>query len=266
MTDHAAAAVPDHVESDMGTLAGISDRGLVRARNEDALALGVCGGRIAAVVCDGVSTVDRPELAARTAADITLAVLLDASTSGPAEERMRDAVDAATVAVSTLRVKGDRGPPSCTLVAVLVEHPEPGEPAEITIAWVGDSRAYWLDNTDPRVLTTDHSWAVAMVSRGYLDAQQAAADRRAHAIIRWIGPEGRAEPETVTLRPERPGVVLLCSDGLWNHEADAAALARVTLGAEPLAAATALVELALADGAHDNVTVAVVPVGLSDER
>lgn len=261
----------DRVERELGTLAGVSDRGHVRAHNEDAMALGrLDSGLRAAVVCDGVSSSRRSERAARAASDAALDVLLG---DGPAEQRTRDAVAAAVRAVDALDDPGPRADgPSCTLVSAVVE---PGPPAEddadtgptITVGWVGDSRAYWLADTDApepgRALTTDHSWAVEMVALGRLDAATAAADRRAHAITRWIGPDNDPVPGVVTLTPRGPGVLVVCSDGLWNHLPEAAELAAVALPGgltKPHAAAAALVTAALDAGGHDNVTVVIVPV------
>ncbi len=261
-----------HVEADLGPVAGVSDRGLSHARNEDAMAVGVLAGPgpqalVAAAVCDGVSTVDSPELASRAGADAALERLLHPS--GP---DMKEAVSVAAAAVAALGGTF-RSPPSCTLVAAAVR---PGTDAgtEITVGWVGDSRAYWLAATDAaepaRLLTVDHSWAVEMVAAGVLDMDTAMTDRRAHAITRWLGAGGEPEPDIVTLRPAGPGLLLLCTDGLWNYLPDAAELAAVALPAlargGPPAVARALTALALDAGGRDNVTVVAVPVGPPNEH
>ena len=59
-----------HLEVDQGTAAGVSDRGLVHRRNDDALFVDVAGPSAAvAVVCDGVSTAAAPQVAAQVAAE-----------------------------------------------------------------------------------------------------------------------------------------------------------------------------------------------------
>jgi PPM family protein phosphatase len=265
----------DRVEIDLGTLAGVSDRGYGHARNEDAMALaaGQFTAGLAAVVCDGVSTVHSPELASRAAAEAALDVLLGAgsaptgqhSQDSPAEYRSRDAVAAAARAVAALPTPNPRSAPSCTLVSAMVEGSEP----EITVAWVGDSRAYWLAEAgaaEPaRQLTADHSWAAEVVAAGVLDIPTAMADARAHAITHWLGAGGVPEPGVVTLRPAGSGVLLLCSDGLWNYlpgagELAAVALPAISQGRGPLGAATALTAAALAGGGRDNITVVVIPI------
>ncbi len=256
-------APTDRVEVDLGDLAGVSDRGLVHAHNEDAMALGrrLTVAR-AAVVCDGVSTSRNPELASTAAADTALQVLLGVRDDPVA--RTREAIAAAARAVAALSTRPDG--PSCTLVSGLVEPGPDGHP-EITVGWIGDSRAYWLAAPDSAeattALTRDHSWAVEMVAAGLVTADAAALDRRAHAITRWLGPDSTSSPEVVTLRPAGPGALLLCSDGLWNYLEDAAGLAAVALPdaiTDPLAAAAALTTVALEAGGRDNITVVLVPV------
>src|SRR5271155_6280823 len=77
---------PDHAEVDLGTAAGVTDRGLRHQRNEDAMALKSeqtpDGLVVVAVVCDGVSSSPRPDEASLAAAQAALPVLLEAVQSG----------------------------------------------------------------------------------------------------------------------------------------------------------------------------------------
>lgn len=266
----------DRVELKVGTAAGISDRGRRRHRNEDALALRDIGldfdtgsgstqrGVAVAIVCDGVSSSDRPDEASETAAETAAETLVAAlcAEDHPAAAT-RDAIHAADRAVAQLAGASgaDNSAPACTFVSAIVT----GD--EVTVGWVGDSRAYWIpqEHTDtaPTRLTTDDSWLTQVLAAGTMSSAQAAADRRAHAITAWLGEDAdQVEPHVVTIEPEGPGVVVICTDGLWNYfdtvEELSEALPEDALEA-PLDAARWLVELALLRGGHDNVTVAVVP-------
>jgi serine/threonine protein phosphatase PrpC len=300
----------DRVETELGDLAGVSDRGRVHARNEDAMALGrhdTGAGRLlrAAVVCDGVSTVRTPELAARLAAQVALDVLLvaeqppdaysrddmpgdpmDDRAAADGRRRVGEAVAEAAARVAELGQPDDDTAPSCTLVCALVSSPtgDGGGHTAMTVGWVGDSRAYWLATPGPagsragnpagdtvevasRLLTVDHSWAAEMVQSGELSAEDALAAPRAHVITRWLGRGGDAEPGVLSFRPDGPGVLLLCSDGLWNYCADPADLASlIGAGERPgVGTAAAFTELALAAGGRDNITVCLIPVGTPSE-
>jgi serine/threonine protein phosphatase PrpC len=86
-------------------------------------------------------------------------------------------------------------------------------------------------------------------------------------ITRWLGADV-AKPEAHVLRfePPGPGVVLICSDGLWNYRPDAAGLAKLALPTaltDPLGAAGTLLTFALEAGGVDNITVVLAPFPLT---
>jgi serine/threonine protein phosphatase PrpC len=64
--------------------------------------------------------------------------------------------------------------------------------------------------------------------------------------------------------PPGPGLLVVCSDGLWNYASDTDELARLVRahppGAPLIGLARALVDFAIASGGHDNVTVTVTDV------
>jgi serine/threonine protein phosphatase PrpC len=150
--------------------------------------------------------------------------------------------------------------------------PEPDhEPVRISVpdeAPPADAGAGLPDDTlrlpTPSVLLTeDDSWAARMVACGRLTEAEAYADHRAHAIVSWLGADaGEVRARVMTLRPNNPGAVLLCSDGLWNYVHEAATLSAFALPyglARPLRAARALTDYALQSGGADNITVVLVP-------
>jgi serine/threonine protein phosphatase PrpC len=136
----------------------------------------------------------------------------------------------------------------------------------LVVGWVGDSRAYWVPDDrsgPPARLTEDDSWAAQMVAAGLMNEAEAYADERAHAITGWLGADAyELEPHTAAFKPDRSGVVVVCTDGLWNYAEGAEEMARavpVDAAERPLHSAQMLVGHALDGGGHDNVTVAVLP-------
>ncbi len=254
----------DHIELDLGTLAGVSDRGLRHHQNEDAMAIAAvqdsAGPVAVAVVCDGVSSSSRPAEASLQATQAAMRVLLAAARTGA------DLLAASTAAIGAAQkaVAGLAGGPGDSPSATFVSAVLTGEAA--TVCWLGDSRAYWLaDGPDatPRRLTTDDSLAEEMVANGLLSEADAMASPHAHVVTRWVGADAEdAAPHVTTFQPPGPGVLMLCSDGLWNYQPGAVDLARLALPqarSEPLAAAADLVRFALNAGGHDNVTVVLAP-------
>ncbi|PXX57409.1 serine/threonine protein phosphatase PrpC [Nocardia tenerifensis] len=267
---------PDRFDADLGAVAVVTDRGISHARNEDAVAAAVLDGTgggpkaTVIVVADGVSSSEDPQVASGTAARTGVEACRTALLDGlPSAEAAMAGLAAATQAVRDIGV-ADGHAPSCTYVSAVVRADADG--TEITVANVGDSRAYWLHadapddpgNPPSQRLTSDDSWAQALVDAGAMDEHAAMNDPRAHTLIRWLGADGPAKPWSDnclrTLRTTGPGVLLLCSDGLWNYLSDATALAEVATATAPAVAARELVEFALRCGGSDNITVAIVPV------
>ena len=266
----------DHQERAMAGVAGVSDRGLRHHRNEDAFtiagtALPGGAGAVIAVVCDGVSSSARPDEASATAVDAASESLLSSLEQGlDPGAAMHRAINDAARAVTALaydgrtpaRPGGGLNAPACTYVSAV------SAAGRVTIGWVGDTRAYWIPDdreaAEPYRLTEDDSWAARMVEAGLMGEAEAYADPRAHAITGWLGADAEELlPHTVSFTPHVPGVLLICTDGLWNYAEAATDLAffvRADARTEPLAAARTLVDFAVAAGGHDNITVAVLPI------
>ncbi|MBW1601142.1 serine/threonine-protein phosphatase [Streptomyces sp. JJ66] len=266
---HASPKERDHLEQEMPGVAAVSDRGLRHRRNEDAFTLSVAhlpnaAPAVLAVVCDGVSSSSRPDEASATAAAAARDALVAALPRGVhPPHAVHEALGAAARAVAALADPGrDRGSnaPACTIVGSVVA----GE--MFTVGWIGDSRAYWVPEdraAPPARLTEDDSWAAQMVAAGLMTEADAFADPRAHAITGWLGADSEDfDPHTASFMPGEPGVVLVCTDGLWNYAESAADMAKAVPAdarQHPLPAAQHLVRHALESGGHDNVTVAVLP-------
>ena len=252
------------VELDLVVAAVVSDQGRKHLRNEDSFHLEVAGERnVAVVVCDGISSASAGNVAARDAARSAGAILAQAASdpSREAETAILEAIQAANEAVVHVEwtTRTRRVDPSCTLVCALCRGPE------IVVGWVGDSRAYWLDGDESRQLTIDDSFAEEAVAEGVLTPEQAAKSPFMHSITHWVGPDSpERPPRLVGLRPDRPGRLVLCTDGLWNYAPGADELTRLIedlpAGAAPAAVARALTDTANGRGGHDNITVAIVDI------
>jgi serine/threonine protein phosphatase PrpC len=267
----------DHQEIDLRLIAGVTDRGLRHRQNEDAMELAVVpaadGPVLVAVVCDGVSTSIRPAEASLAAAQAAAEVLRTAAQDGTdLTEASSAAVRSAENAVASL-AESPGGVGSATFVSAVITS------SAATLCWLGDSRAYWLgapatpapespapESPAPETaqrLTRDDSLAEEMVAAGLLPADEALSSPHAHVVTRWVGADpGEAAPHVVTFEPPGPGVLMLCSDGLWNYQPDAGKLAELALPAaltNPLGAAQALVTFAIEAGGRDNITVVLAP-------
>jgi serine/threonine protein phosphatase PrpC len=249
---------------------GVCDRGVVHTANEDAMALAAAADRPFAVlvVCDGVTSAphsDRAALAAsRAACEHLVAVPMATGSVAAAVSYWAEALQVAAsegnaAAVGVSHTMGDPvEPPSCTFVAAVVND------ALISVAWCGDSRAYWFPDAGTAMqLTIDHSLGTELIASGKSPAE-AEADPAFHTITRWLGADSvDHDAELTSVSIEGAGWLLVCSDGLWNYasalEEMAARLDEVRgrVGPDPLPMAAALVDWANAAGGHDNITAAL---------
>ncbi len=257
-------------ETPTAWVGGVCDKGIVHARNEDAMALAADGDDFAVlVVCDGVTTApdsDRASLAASKAACAQL--MAAARPTGSFAARLtawQAALGAACAtanaeAVAVARSLGDpQEPPSCTFVAAVVDHDL------VAAAWCGDSRAYWIadDPAGSVELSLDHSLGTEMLAAGFT-REQAESDPTFHTITRWLGADSiDPTPEFRTMAVDSPGWVLVVSDGMWNYASPADDLRRLIGDATadgatgPTQIAESLAAFANGCGGHDNITVAL---------
>ncbi|MEV6773786.1 protein phosphatase 2C domain-containing protein [Nocardia sp. NPDC051030] len=263
----------DRFEADLGATFLITDRGITHARNEDAVSAAILEGptgspaTVVIAVCDGVSTSEDPQAASGAAVRAGIDACLEAlAEDKPAEDCVMSGLTAAAEAVRAVGTPEGRAP-SCTYVSAIVQFDESGG-ARITVANVGDSRAYWLQPGEgSQRLTVDDSLAQALVETGLMDEADAMDAPHAHVLTRWLGADSEHKWSANVVRSvhiQEPGVLLVCTDGMWNYFPEAAALASFATGAPPFPAARKLVDQALLAGGKDNITVALVPVPFAE--
>jgi PPM family protein phosphatase len=229
--------------------AAVSDLGLVRSNNEDA----VYAGRRLIAVADGIGGAPAGELAS----ELVIRALAELD-RGP-EPRSPLAALGAALAEANRDIgestAGDltRQGMGTTVTALLLA----GE--QLALLHVGDSRGYLLRADTLSRLTRDDTFVQALVDSGMITP----ADARAHpqrSIITQAVQGGEFEPTGALLTPLVGDRYLVCSDGLSDYVDDdviASCLGRYT---DPQECARQLVELALRAGAPDNVTVVVCDV------
>jgi len=132
------------------------------------------------------------------------------------------------------------------------------EDGKLSIAHVGDSRAYLLRSGTLQQLTNDHSLVAEQVRRGILTAAEADQSDMQSVLLRALGTHEEVEVDAEE-HPLFPGdILLLCSDGLTRMltEPEIAGTLQVETNAQK--AADKLIELANDNGGADNITVIVV--------
>lgn len=125
--------------------------------------------------------------------------------------------------------------------------------------WAGDSRIYRLRDGEISMLTTDHSVVAALVAAGRLTWDEAEQHPQSNAITRAVGVGDPLELDKVRGDALSGDRFLLCSDGLSKYATFG--MLEKALKTQPIELiCDHLVQIALAGGGADNVTVAVVDV------
>jgi PPM family protein phosphatase len=229
-------------------IAGITERGPVRAQNQDVWDAIVGGdGRTAALVlADGMGGHKGGLESAEAAVAAAVAVLSSHGREEDPAATLVRAVAAANDAVAAARdVIG--GNPGTTLVLALIKG------KHVSVANVGDSRAYLISGSGAVQVTHDHSWAAGQVRLGALSAEEARHHPKRNLIERAVmGDPVEADIFEVDASPG--DVLVLCSDGVWEPLSDQA-LGAIVSAPDPLGVAlTRACDAALAGGGTDNVT------------
>lgn len=269
------ASERDHFrEAPASWVAGVCDRGIVHATNEDAMALLAdepAGSRAVLVVLDGVSSSTDSDIASLAGARAARETLRTPFPRGMGTEQGRDAAVAATfahtveatnAAIVDTTDEASANPASATFSVAVVEG------ARLSVANIGDSRVYWIpDQGESLQVTVDDSAAQQLMEAG-MDREAAENGPQGHAITRWLGRDAPdLTPRVAQLDLPGPGWVLNCTDGLWNYISEPAAIAEqvraaVAGGAQtPPDLALALTAYANACGGRDNITVTLARVG-----
>jgi serine/threonine protein phosphatase PrpC len=132
--------------------------------------------------------------------------------------------------------------------------------AKLSIAHVGDSRAYLLRGGSLLQLTRDHSLVAEQVRQGILTAAEAEESEMQSVLLRALGAQAEIEvdAEEHTVFPR--DVLMLCSDGLTRMVTEPEIAGTLQAEPNPEIAAEKLVALANERGGPDNITVVIARV------
>src|ERR1700693_119126 len=131
---------------------------------------------------------------------------------------------------------------------------------KLSLAHVGDSRAYLLRAGSMDQLTADHSLVAEKVRIGILTPQEADASELQSVLTRAVGTNSSVEVDTDEQALLVGDFVLLCSDGLTRMVTDPEIASTLLTSASPQESADRLVDLANDNGGVDNISVIVLQV------
>jgi protein phosphatase len=244
----------------------ITDTGKVRDHNEDAIATQPDIGLM--VLADGMGGYNAGEVASGIAVKTVFDLVDEATnredraevepTSGLMRQTisLRDAISRANKII----YQTAQSQPQCegmgtTIVACLFYDDR------VSVAHVGDSRAYRLRADQFQQLTLDHSLLQELVDRGFYSPEEAQRSTNRNYVTRALGVEPAVEVEVQEYDVEREDVYLLCSDGLPDMVEDEDIHLTISTFSDSLdVVGQQLVQLTNDHGGRDNVSIMLARV------
>ena len=228
-----------------------SDVGMVRFKNDDS----AYAGRYLAVVADGMGG----HAGGNVASASTVLDLVHLDRELPEDEALTvlaDEIQAANSLLSELVTTSPQLSGMGTTVTALLLNG-----SRLAFAHIGDSRAYRLKNGVFEQISIDHTFVQRLIDEGRLRPEEAEAHPHKNVLMRVLGDvDASPELDLATFDVEPGERWLLCSDGLTAvlRDSDVEGVLRGTSDLQECV--DTLVELTLAGGSPDNVTVAVLEV------
>jgi len=227
---------------------GKTDKGLVRKENEDAFCIEKDLGLLA--IADGMGGHASGEVASKMAIEILRESLK--KEGEPLPDRLSSGVKLANrmiyeAAQSQPQLNGM----GTTLTALQLDG------NRLSIAHVGDSRAYLIRGGVIEQITDDHTIVSEQVARGMMTREEAARSDMRNILSRALGVAPEVDVDMEGLTVSEGDQLVLCSDGLSELISDDEILAEVRSNKRPELACNELVNLANQRGGEDNLTVIV---------
>lgn len=223
--------------------------GHVRETNEDA---GFAGPYLQ-IVADGVGGAAAGEIASATTTYVVSAL----AAARPDQDPAALLAEAAAIAHRELRrgIEDDetRRGMATTMTAALIRDDT------VTLAHIGDSRAYLYRDSTLTRLSTDHTFVQSLVDAGRLTPEEAAQHPYRSVVINSVNADDAPTTVVRDLGLRIGDRLLLCSDGLTDLVPDEV-VAEGLAEPDPEVSASVLVDAALAAGGRDNVTCLVADV------
>ncbi|MDE6752322.1 MAG: Stp1/IreP family PP2C-type Ser/Thr phosphatase [Eubacterium sp.] len=233
-----------------------TDKGIVRASNQDAYAVGEFPDEVAwAIVCDGMGGHAGGNIASALAVKVISDKINASYRENMRDSSIRNMLDSALTAANMEVYDMAEADPELrgmgtTVVCAIVKN------GYAFIAHAGDSRAYIYDG-ELRQITTDHSYVQTLVDIGKITKEEAEHHPNKNKITRAIGAEKMIDIDFDEVELNDEDVLILCTDGLSNYVSSDEMISEVQDG-KYYAFADRLVKKANYNGGGDNVTVVAI--------
>lgn len=246
-------------------VAGDKHQGMVRQANEDDFYISQPGQNVDPaqikthgylyIVADGVGGNRGGDRASELATTL-IPRYYYASNEADVADKLRQAIGTtAREILNEASLDPKHGNMSCTVAAVVIVG------NRLTVAHLGDTRAYLLRKEGLQLLTRDHTWVREQVDAGTLSEAEAKRHPNRNVITKSLGSPTLPEPTVHNVRLQEGDRLLLCTDGLSEVVNDAEKASVLRKQQKLGSAVTNLIQLANTRGGPDNIAVVIVQYG-----
>lgn len=241
--------------------AGLSDKGLVRDKNEDVWES--LADEHFYILADGMGGHQAGEIAAYKTVDTicemvkaySFSIDVEKQTQEEVTSLLTEAIQQANSLIYQMGQSNDRFTGMGTTVCCLCIRT-----GFIICAHVGDSRIYRLRDGELNALTLDHSLVMDLIESGQMTAEEAKNFKRKNVITRAIGIDSTVK-STLSVDNIRSGdIYLLCSDGLSDYVSAEVIKENLVKDDNLNEVCQLLIDEAKNSGSKDNITVVAVRV------
>ena len=235
----------------------ISNIGKVRSENQDYYGNHELDKYSFFIVADGMGGYNGGELASKLAAKYYIEYIKNSNIEDFSsiidlqEEALQSANDKIYSLSKSYEQYANMG---TTAVCVCVDY----DKKSYHITHIGDSRAYIYSENKLQLITRDHSLVNDLIDSGSITEDEAKNFANKSTITRAVGVASKIKPESRSLDMKESDILLMVTDGLTNELSDTEIEAIIANNSTADKISSSLVDLAIRNGGHDNITVTTI--------
>ncbi len=231
-----------------------SEKGPVREQNEDFCIAEVINGCLCMAVADGLGGEVCGEVASRLAVETLIKEFKDRPEALLDNENIEAFLSSVfnRINKSILRygIENPEARGMCTTLTVAVLNDR-----KLSIAHIGDTRAYLCHHREIQKLTNDHNKAAELVKAGEITETEAKVHPGRNVLLKVLGENVYLKPDFFSYNLSYGDIVMLCSDGLYSFISKEDFIAALNLRKDLKMVCESLIDASLKGGSSDNTTI-----------
>ena len=238
----------------MSNYSAVCEKGPVREKNEDSYEVKILNGCLCMIVADGLGGEVSGEIASKIAVRTLMEELennMDALTDDDyIEELLSAGFNKANKEMIRYGAAHPESKGMCTTLTVAVQNDK-----KLSIAHIGDTRAYLCHHREIQKLTNDHNKAAELVRAGLITQNEAKVHPGRNVLVKVLGENVYLKPDFYSYNLSYGDIIMLCSDGLYSFVDREDFIAALNYRKDMKLVCECLAEKALKGGSSDNITI-----------